>query len=158
MAERSTPASLPGDSPISRHSPTSTRSDVYSRITAEISAAIEAGVGPCRMPWHHDRRSGQPARQCPLHQAVPRRKRALVWAAAQAKGYTSGLWGTYRQWQAKGAQVRKGEPASLAVLWKDLRRDGASGDGRCRMEAEEGARFATVRRFGGGLRTARRGV
>ena len=30
------------------------RADVYTRITAEIVAAIEAGAGKWRMPWHHD--------------------------------------------------------------------------------------------------------
>ncbi len=32
----------------------SARADVYSRVTAEIIAAVEAGTGECRMPWHHD--------------------------------------------------------------------------------------------------------
>ena len=32
----------------------SPRTDVYSRITAEIVAAIENGAGEWRMPWHHD--------------------------------------------------------------------------------------------------------
>ena len=41
-----------------------------------------------------------------------------LWIAAQAFGYASGIWGTYRQWQAVGAQVRKGEHGSTVVLWK----------------------------------------
>jgi antirestriction protein ArdC len=41
-----------------------------------------------------------------------------LWAAAQAKGYESGEWATYQQWQEKGAQVRKGEKATLVVFWK----------------------------------------
>lgn len=32
-----------------------------------------------------------------------------LWAASEARGYASGLWGTYRQWAERGAQVRKGE-------------------------------------------------
>ncbi len=30
------------------------RGDIYSRITTSIIAAIEAGAGEFRMPWHHD--------------------------------------------------------------------------------------------------------
>jgi antirestriction protein ArdC len=41
-----------------------------------------------------------------------------LWAAAQAKGYERGEWGTYQQWQERGAQVRKGEKATLVVFWK----------------------------------------
>ena len=39
---------------MSRSSSPSDRADVYTRITAEIIAAIEAGAGECRLPWHHD--------------------------------------------------------------------------------------------------------
>jgi antirestriction protein ArdC len=41
-----------------------------------------------------------------------------LWAAAQAKGYERGEWATYPQWQERGAQVRKGEKATLVVFWK----------------------------------------
>src|SRR5262249_24400999 len=33
-------------------------------------------------------------------------------------GHTQGLWGTYRSWQAAGAQVRRGERATTVVLWR----------------------------------------
>ena len=39
---------------MTRSHPASARADVYSRITAEIVDAIEAGAGDWRMPWHHD--------------------------------------------------------------------------------------------------------
>jgi antirestriction protein ArdC len=37
-------------------------------------------------------------------------------------GFGSGLWGTYRQFAAMGAQVRKGERATTVVFWKEFRR------------------------------------
>jgi hypothetical protein len=54
----------------------SVRADVYSRITAEIVAAIQAGAGECRMPWHHDGDSDSASRQRCKRQALapPRRK------------------------------------------------------------------------------------
>jgi antirestriction protein ArdC len=42
----------------------------------------------------------------------------VLWAIAQEKGYTSGIWGTYKQWQELGAQVRKGEKSANVVFWK----------------------------------------
>ena len=30
------------------------RTDIYTRVTNEIVAAIEAGAGSWTMPWHHD--------------------------------------------------------------------------------------------------------
>ncbi|MDR3472571.1 MAG: zincin-like metallopeptidase domain-containing protein [Devosia sp.] len=101
----------------------SDRADVYSRVTQEIITAIEAGDSRYRMPWHHD--GAAVTRPINLTSGRPYRGINVVslWAAAQAKGYAGGVWATFRQWQAQGAQVRKGEKASLAVLWKDIRRD-----------------------------------
>jgi antirestriction protein ArdC len=41
----------------------------------------------------------------------------VLWAQAQTKGYSSALWGTYKQWQSLGAQVRKGQHGSPVVYW-----------------------------------------
>ena len=43
-----------------------------------------------------------------------------LWAASQANGFSSGIWGTYRQWSEAGAQVRKGEKSSYVVFYKEL--------------------------------------
>ena len=41
-----------------------------------------------------------------------------LWVSALAAEYPSNVWGTYRQWQEKGCQVRKGEKFSLVVFYK----------------------------------------
>jgi antirestriction protein ArdC len=41
-----------------------------------------------------------------------------LWAASQAKGYESGKWGTYKQFQERGAQVRRGEKSTTVCFWK----------------------------------------
>ncbi len=92
--------------------------DVYSRVTSQIVNAIEQGVSNWRMPWHT---SGKFAFS-PVNVTSRKPYRGIntvcLWAAAQAKGYERGEWGTYRQWQERGAQVRKGEKATLVVFWK----------------------------------------
>ena len=92
--------------------------DVYASVTAQIINAIEQGVGNWRMPWHT---SGRFAFS-PINVASKKPYRGIntvcLWAAAQSKGYESGEWGTYQQWQERGAQVRKGEKATLVVFWK----------------------------------------
>lgn len=98
----------------------SSRLDVYRKVTETIVAQIEAGAGTYRMPWHH---SGSPLGR-PRNAVVQTFYRGVnllaLWAAAQAAGYPSGLWATYRQWQLAGAQVRKGERGHLVVFWKQL--------------------------------------
>ena len=70
------------------------------------------------MPWHT---SGRFAFS-PINVISKKPYRGIntvcLWAAAQAKGYESGEWATYQQWQERGAQVRKGEKATLVVFWK----------------------------------------
>jgi antirestriction protein ArdC len=92
--------------------------DVYQTVTAQIIHAIEQGTGTWRMPWHT---SGRFAFS-PINVASKKPYRGIntvcLWAAAQAKGYESGEWATYTQWQERGAQVRKGEKSTLVVFWK----------------------------------------
>ena len=40
--------------------------------------------------------------------------------AALFNGFSSSVWGTYRQWQDKGYQVKKGSKATTIVFWKPL--------------------------------------
>ncbi len=111
------------------HENTATKPDVYSRVTSQIISAIEAGVGNWRMPWHT---SGKFAFS-PINVTSRKPYRGIntvcLWAAAQAKQYESGEWGTYQQWQERGAQVRKGEKATLVVFWKFANDAAESDDG-----------------------------
>lgn len=93
------------------------RGDVYARITGEIIQAIEAGIGTYRMPWHRSAGSG-----LPLNAATQNRYHGVntlaLWATSYLRGYTSPCWATYRQWNALGAQVRRGEKASAIIFFK----------------------------------------
>lgn len=113
------------------------RADIYARITAEIAAAVEAGAGEWRMPWHHD---GAAAAR-PINVASNKPYRGInilaLWSASLAKNYAVGLWGTYRQWRALDAQVRKGERATTVVLWKPVKAACSDGDGA--QDETEGA-------------------
>jgi antirestriction protein ArdC len=92
--------------------------DVYARVTDQIINAIEQGVGTWRMPWHTTGRNAFSPINVASRKAYRGINTVCLWAAAQAKGYDSGEWGTYKQWQERGAQVRKGEKATLVVFWK----------------------------------------
>ena len=94
-------------------------SDVYRKVTDAIINAIEQGnVGNWRMPWHT---SGRYAFS-PINVVSKKAYRGIntlcLWAAAQAKGYESGEWGTYKQFQERGAQVRRGEKSTTVCFWK----------------------------------------
>ena len=90
----------------------SNRSDIYERVTTQILQAVERGAGSCQMPWH--RTGGDTFTPINAQSKKPYRGVNVVslWVAAEYYGYTSGIWGTYKQWSDLGAQVRKGEKSA----------------------------------------------
>ncbi|MGE3819747.1 MAG: ArdC family protein [Isosphaeraceae bacterium] len=121
---------------------TTTRQDLYSRVTAEIIAAFDRGAGRWRMPWH----APDDATFTPANAASGTPYRGVnilaLWAAAEAGKYPTHRWATYRQWQALGAQVRRGERSTLVVCWKLKERPGdEQDDDRQESEARRGKRL-----------------
>jgi antirestriction protein ArdC len=98
----------------------SERFDIHQHITDQIIAAIESGAGEFRLPWH--RSAGNIMR--PVNIASKNAYRGVniltLWATADEKGYSSGTWGTYKQWAEAGAQVRKGENSAYIVFYKEI--------------------------------------
>lgn len=93
-----------------------TRSDVYSRVTERIVAELEAGTLPWLKPWKCP--DADPLARPLRHNGTPYRgiNVLLLWAEAADRGFRSPTWMTYKQAQALGAQVRKGEAGSLVVF------------------------------------------
>ena len=84
--------------------------DVYARVTDQIVAAIKNGVGTWKMPWHT---SGQDAFS-PVNVSSRKAYRGVnclsLWAAAEAKGYTSASWELIvngRIMERRSAKVKK---------------------------------------------------
>ena len=82
------------------------RTDIYTRVTNEIVAAIEAGAGSWTMPWHHDGSATSRPVNAGTGKAYRGSNILSLWIAAQAAGFCSGRWASYRLWQALGALVR----------------------------------------------------
>jgi antirestriction protein ArdC len=99
---------------------TKERFDIHQHITDKIVSAIERGAGDFRLPWH--RTKGNIMR--PVNIASKKAYRGVnvvaLWAYAEEFGYSTGTWGTYKQWSEAGAQVRKGEKAAYVVFYKEL--------------------------------------
>ena len=101
--------------------------DIAASITATILAKLEAGTKPWVQPWRGAPVS-RPLRHC--GSAYRGINTLMLWMAAQAGGYASPYWMTYRQAELLNGQVRKGEKASHAVLYKTIpARDVRDGDG-----------------------------
>jgi antirestriction protein ArdC len=123
----------------------SERFDIHQHITDKIVSAIECGAGEFRLPWHHS--AGNIMR--PVNIASKNAYRGVnvltLWAAADEKGYSAGVWGTYKQWAEAGAQVRKGEKSAYIVFYKEITvasDDGDSDDTDTRLFARATPVFA----------------
>jgi antirestriction protein ArdC len=96
------------------------RFDIHQHITGKIVSAIERGAGDFRLPWH--RAASSIMR--PVNIASKKAYRGVnvlaLWATADEKGFSAGVWGSYRQRAEAGAQVRQGEKAAFVVFYKEL--------------------------------------
>jgi antirestriction protein ArdC len=96
------------------------RRDLHAEITNRIIAAIEADPGKPQMPW---RRSSTPL-WMPENALSKNAYNGInvvnLWVAAEARGFTSPVWATYKQWTELGAQVRKGAKAELVIFYKEF--------------------------------------
>lgn len=103
------------------------RGDVYQIVTDRVITLLEAGTVPWRKPW-----VGGDA-QFPVNLASGKRYRGInVWMLGMA-GYSSPYWVSYKQCQARGGQVRKGEKSSIATFWKRLELDDKENAGKKRF-------------------------
>ena len=92
------------------------RQDVYSRITSDIVAALEQGVRPWVKPWNAEHPAG-PITQPLRFNGLPYSGINILslWVSAAAQGFAAPIWMTFRQAIELNAHVRKGEKGSLVV-------------------------------------------
>ena len=95
--------------------------EAYHRQFAEtIIEQIRQGTAPWQKPW------GPGERVLPSNVGTGRPyaggNSLNLAAVAQARGYADVRWGTYRQVQALGGQVRKGERGTRILSFRDRRR------------------------------------
>lgn len=88
---------------------------LFATIAEQIIKTIEEGqaTGTWTKPWV--------ATSIPTNASTGKTYRGVnvlwFWMTAATNGYNSQEWATYKQWQALGAQVRKGEKGTAGVKW-----------------------------------------
>jgi antirestriction protein ArdC len=86
--------------------------DIQLEITAKIVAKLET-CGPWRRPWS-GLLSGMPA-----NASTGNAYKGVNVLVLCMTDYSRPLWATYKQWEALGAQVRKGEKSEQIVKWAE---------------------------------------
>jgi antirestriction protein ArdC len=109
----------------------SARVDVYSRVTGQIIAQLEAGTRPWLQSWQAGHAAGQVSRPLRFN-AMPYRgiNVVLLWLAALRQGFACPLWMTYRQAAELGGQVRRGQKGAQVVYASTFTRHETGEDGQ----------------------------
>jgi antirestriction protein ArdC len=90
------------------------KTDARDAIAAKFVDALAQGIVPWRKPW----RGGNMTPRNPVTGTIYKGGNALYLGLVQAMaGYSSGEWFTFKNAQAKGGNVKKGEKGSAIVFW-----------------------------------------
>lgn len=96
---------------------------IYQEITDSIIAELEKGAAPWVKPWN----APNSADKNIISQKAYRGINRLI-LAMQGLRYQVPVWGTYKQWESLGAQVRKGEKGTKIVFWSQAKTTNPEGE------------------------------
>ncbi len=96
--------------------------DFYQEVTNTIIEALEQGVKPWVCPWTVKQASGIPSSFI-SHKPYSGMNILLLWASACQHRFGSSQWLTFKQAQAVGANVRKGEKGTRIFFYKMLEKE-----------------------------------
>jgi antirestriction protein ArdC len=95
------------------------QSDIYEAVTQRVIEQIGSGTPPWRRPWM------TVGGGLPFNASSNRRYNGVnVWLllmAADAKGFDSSRWATFKQWKQLGGFVRRGEHGTKIIFWNIVR-------------------------------------
>jgi antirestriction protein ArdC len=100
-------------------------SQAYEKITESIVAMLEGGTVPWRKPWTAENVGPTSLSTGKAYRGI---NVMILGITGMIRGYGSPYWGTYRQIDGRGGQVRKGEKATAVTLWRPVERKNADGE------------------------------
>ena len=86
---------------------------IYQAVTDSIIAQLEKGAAPWIKPWRADSSADKNFITQKAYSGI----NTLILGMA---GYSNPSWASYKQWQDKGIQVKKGEKATQIVFFKPI--------------------------------------
>lgn len=104
--------------------------EVFQKIADTIAGKLEMGVRPWAKPW-----TSRPGAITMPHNIEGRAYRGAnvfwLWMEQEARGYAEPVWLTFKQAQAKGGSVIRGEKGTKVFFWsRTKRKDKATGEER----------------------------
>lgn len=99
---------------------------VYSEVTDSIIKQLEGGALPWVKPWKADSTADKNILSQKPYQGV---NRLILGLSAMCQGFDVPVWGSFKQWQSLGANVKKGEKGTKIVFYSPVsKEDKATGE------------------------------
>lgn len=108
---------------------TGSRPSLYDEVTARIVAELEEGRFPWAQPWDASSFAPGLPRNADTGRGYSGINILILWGEAMRRGFGSQGWLTYRQAEAIGGQVRKGEKGTTIYYAARFTPKGAGGNG-----------------------------
>ena len=109
------------------------RSEAYAKqVSGEIIEQIKKGTAPWMKPWKPGEQIG--ATNVATGKAYTGGNSLYLMSRQISEGRGDNRWGTYRQIEAAGGQVRRGEKGTQVLFYHEP--DGATGEGRGREDPQ----------------------
>lgn len=105
-----------------------TKTDIYQTVTDSIISVLEAGIKPWSCPRQRvPGMSGLPSNYT-TGAAYSGMNIMLLWSSESEQVFNDSRWMTYKQAQAEGGQVRKGEHGTTAIFCSTLEKENDAGE------------------------------
>ena len=88
--------------------------DIYTEVTNRIIEKLETGVIPWIKPWHTENTLDKNIHSGNEYNGINR-------VILGMSGFQSNVWGSFKQWQQLGANVRKGEKGTAIVFYSPVK-------------------------------------
>ena len=93
---------------------------IYTEITQSIIEQLEQGAAPWIKPWKADSSADKNLVSQKPYQGI---NRLLLGMSSMVKGFSVPVWASYKQWEAIGANVKKGEKGTKIVFYSPVSKE-----------------------------------
>jgi len=101
-------------------------STIYQEVTNSIIEQLEKGAAPWIKPWSADSTADKNIVSQKPYAGI---NRLILGMSAMSQSFNTPVWGSFKQWQALGASVKKGEKGTKIIFYSPVTKENkATGD------------------------------
>ena len=95
-------------------------STIYQEVTNSIIEQLEKGAAPWIKPWSADSTADKNIVSQKPYAGI---NRLILGMSSMCQSFNTPIWGSFKQWQALGASVRKGEKGTKIIFYSPVTKE-----------------------------------